>query len=137
MNANATSKRMLFIKLPYWLGIAADALWAVALFVPSVYGILTGRDNFEPDFELRLSMSIGGILMFGWTILLLWAVREPIERRFVILLTAIPVVLGLLILAFIGAWNGNTSQIWIVIKCSILLVSMITSYFLARNMESA
>ena len=29
----------------------------------------------------------GGVLMAGWTVLLLWAVRRPFERRFVILQT--------------------------------------------------
>ena len=78
-------------------------------------------------------MGIGGSLMIGWTVLLLWAVRQPIERRFVILITAFPVVFGLSIVALIGYLDGNTTNIWILIKNSILFISMITSYLLAGN----
>jgi len=81
-------KRMFLIKIAYWLGIGADALWAVALFSPQVFAILTGNPDFDPDLQTRLIMGMGGSLMTGWTLLLIWAVRKPIERRVVILLTA-------------------------------------------------
>ena len=119
------------IILPYWLGIAADALWAIALFVPNVFGALTGNPDFDPDREFRLTMAIGGVPMAAWTILLLWAVRDPIERRFVILLTAFPVVLGFFIIALIQVLYGNPFQIWILIKTVVLFVSMIGSYLLS------
>ena len=38
---------------------------------------------------------MGAALMFGWTALLLWADRAPVERRDVLLLTVFPVVVGL------------------------------------------
>ena len=119
------------IKIPYWLGIAADALWAVALLFPRFFGILTGRPDFHPDLQIRLIMGIGGSLMTGWTFLLLWAVRKPIERRVVILLTAFPVAFGMFMVAIIGFLSGNTSNIWIVIKTIILIVSMLTGYILS------
>ena len=131
---NEQKKKMLLIKAPYWLGIGADALWAVALLFPRVFGILTGSPDFSPDLQIRLIMGIGGVLMTGWTLLLLWAVKQPIERRFVILLTAFPVVFGLFIVALIGFLEGNTSNIWILIKNSILFISMVTSYILAGRM---
>ena len=72
--------------------------------------------------------------MTGWTFLLLWAVRKPIERRVVILLTAFPVVFGLFIVALIGFLEGNTFSIWILVKNTILIISMVTSYMLAGKM---
>lgn len=131
---NEQKKKMFLIKVPYWLGIGADALWAVALLFPRVFGILTGSPDFNPDLQIRLIMGIGGVLMTGWTLLLLWAVKQPVERRFVILLTAFPVVFGLFIVALIGFLEGNTSNIWILIKNSILFISMVTSYILAGRM---
>jgi hypothetical protein len=113
---------MFFIKIAYWLGIGADALWAVGLLSPQVFGILTGRPDFNPDLQIRLIMGI------------LWAVRQPIKRRFVILITAF-VAFGLFIVAFIGFSKGNTSNIWILVKNTILIISMVTSYILARNMD--
>ena len=127
------TKNMFLIKIAYWLGIGADALWAVGLLFPKIFGILTGQLDFNPDLQVRLIMGIGGALMTGWTFLLLWAVKQPIERRAVILLTAFPVVFGLSVVALIGFLVGNTSNIWILIKNSILIISMITSYMLASK----
>lgn len=129
----AATKHFL-IRFPYWLGIAADALWAVALFVPSVYGPLTGDPGFDPDVQFRLAMAVGGVLMTGWAILLIWAVRKPIERRFVALLTAFPVVFGLFVVALVGVLRGNAFEIWILVKTVLLFASFVTSYVLARGM---
>ena len=126
-------RKMFLIKFPYWLGIAADAFWAIALLFPQVFGILMGESNFNPDLQLKLIMGIGGTLMTGWTFLLIWAVRKPIERRVVILLTAFPVVFGLCIVTLIGVIEGSSSNSWILIKCSILFISMVSSYLLSGN----
>ena len=128
-------KRMFMIKFPYWLGIGADALWAVGLLFPQIFAALTGRPDFNPDFQTIQILRVAGILMTGWTFLLLWAVRSPIERRVVILITAFPVVFGLFIVALNGFFNGNTLFIWILIKQLILFISMIISYILAGKME--
>ena len=126
--------KMFIIKLAYWLGIAADTLWAVALLVPSIFAVLTNNPDFNPDLDFKLIMGIGGTLMTGWTFLLIWAVQKPIERRVVILLTAFPVVFGLFIVSLIGSLNSDSINWWILIKTTILFISMITSYILAGKM---
>jgi hypothetical protein len=132
----STQKRESFlIKVAYWLGIGADALWAVALLFPPVFAVLTGNPDFDPDLQVRLIMGIGGSLMTGWTLLLLWAVRQPIERRVVILLTAFPVVFGMFMVTLVGYLDGNTSTLWVLVKTMILMISMVTSYFLADKMD--
>lgn len=128
--------RLFLITLPYWLGILADALWAVGLFFPPVFGLLIGKPEFSPDFQTRLIMGMGGSMMTGWTLLLLWAVKDPIQRRVVILITAYPVVLGMLVVAFIGVLAGNSFDIWIVIKTLVLMVSMTLSYLLACKADN-
>ena len=82
---NGQKIKLFLIKIAYWLGIGADALWVVGLLFPQVFIILTGNRDFNPDLQIRLIMAMGGSLMTGWTLLLLWAVRKPIERRVVIL----------------------------------------------------
>jgi len=134
---NPDKGRMFLIKLPYWLGIGADALWSVALFYPPLFGILTGNPDFDPDMQVRLIMGIGGTLMTGWTLLLIWAVRRPIERRFVIILTAYPVVLGLFIVSLIGYLGGMTSNLWLLAKTIVLMISMTTSYILSGRIRSS
>ena len=102
--------KMFWIKFPYYLGIAADALWAIALLLPSIFGLMLGSTNFNPDSQTRLIMGIGGSLMTGWTFLLVWGVIKSIERRMVILLTAFPVVFGLFFVALFGFLDGNNSR---------------------------
>ncbi len=129
------TQRLRWIKIPYWLGIAADALWAIGLLFPRVYGSLLGNPDFSPDLQVRAIMGIGASLMTGWTLLLLWAVREPIERRVVALLTAFPVVFGIFVVTLAGILNGNTSTLWILVKTIILFTSMIASYLAANRMS--
>lgn len=126
--------RMLLIKLPYWLGVGADALWALAMFFPALFAFLTGNPQFQLEIQVRTIMAMGGTLFTGWTILLIWAVREPVERRFVILLTAF-VVFGLFIVALLGFLNGNTVNLWILVKTTVLFILMINSYILAGKTE--
>ena len=128
-------KKMFLIKLPYWLGIGADALWAIALLSPTVFGLLLGRPDFNPELEVRLIMAIGGTLMTGWTCLLIWALQDPIGRRAVILLTAFPVVFGMFLIALAGFIKGGTFSAWILIKTTILFVSMVVSFGLARGVQ--
>ena len=84
--------------------------------------------------QTRLIMGIGGSLMTGWTLLLIWAVRKPIERRVVILLTAFPVVFGMLVITLIPIFKGDYSNIWILFKMIVLIISMLISYILADKM---
>jgi len=63
-------------------------------------------------------MMIGVSLMLGWTALLIWADRKPIERRAVLLLTVCPVVIGLVAAGVyaVGAGlitAGNMAPTWI------------------------
>ena len=126
---------MFWIKIVYWLGIGADGFWAVLLLSPPLFGIIVGNPDFAPDMQVKTIMGIGGSLMTGWTVLLIWAVRKPIERRGVILITAIPVLIGLFIFTLVGYLNGNAGNIWILIKTVILFSLAVNSYFLACRIE--
>jgi len=127
--------KMFWIKLPYWLGILADAIWAIALFLPSVFGKLTGYADFNPDLQVRLIMGIAGSLMTGWTLLLVWGIINPVKRRVVGLLTAFPVITGLFIVTIIGKSGGNSATIWILLKLLILAALFVTSYSLAKKAD--
>ncbi|MFZ1291296.1 MAG: hypothetical protein WAR79_14460 [Melioribacteraceae bacterium] len=81
-------------------------------------------------------MGIAGSLMLGWTILLIWVLLKPIERRFILILTA-SVVLCLFIITLISVLNGRPVAIWLLIKIFIIIILMTYSYFkadrIARN----
>lgn len=126
----------LAITLPYYLGIVADSLWASGLFYPRLFAFLTNEPNFTLP-QLQSCMKMAGIIMTGWTVLLVWAVQDPVERRFVIFLTAFPVVFGFFWMALSNVFfGGNTFQIWIVVKTLVLFVTMMRSYFISERIEA-
>ena len=116
-----------------WAGVAADALWAVALVIPELYGFLIGRPHLQVDLIARLTMGVGASLMMGWTLLLVWASRSPVERRGVLLLTACPVLAGLMVVAIIGRIHGSANDTWILAKCVLLTAAMLYGYHAASS----
>lgn len=116
-----------------WIGVAADALWAVALIHPQFYGLLTGKSLEPPNLDQRLVMGIAASLMAGWTLLLAWAAAKPVERRAVMLLTAVPVIAGLTIVAAIGMVNGHAANHWIMGKCLFLGIAMLAGFHMAKE----
>lgn len=50
-------------------------------------------------------MGYGASLMLGWTVLLTWAYRRPLERRFVAALTVL-VIYGLVLTEVAAVWAG-------------------------------
>jgi hypothetical protein len=114
-------------------GAAADALWTAALVWTPLYAVLTGRPLVNPAPELRLAMWIGAALMAGWTVLLVWAARRPVERRAIMLITALPVVAGLLCVALTGAVNYGT-PVWLAVKCVFLESVMLAGFYMAAGL---
>ena len=134
VHTDGGGKRMIAIKLTYWLGIGADALWAVGLLIPQVYALLVGTPDFTPDFQTRQFMLAAGSLMTGWTFLLVWALQRPVARRGVLLLTAFPVIFGLFITTVSSISNGNPFLYWVLVKLVVLMVAMVGSYILAGKL---
>jgi len=79
-----TNRKTLWLRVSYWVGAVVDAIVAVRMLMPDAMG--------EAGF--RYAMGTSASLMFGWTFLLIWADRQPVKRKGVLLLT-IPVILGL------------------------------------------
>ncbi len=63
------------------VGAVADALAAVQMLWPSLFGLMMGLPGFAPGAEYHYAMGMGASLMVGWTALLVWADRKPMERK--------------------------------------------------------
>lgn len=83
------------MRVAYWIGAVFDASMLLPLLVPSVAQAMFGLTAFAPGADFRYATGVGAALMAGWTALLIWADRRPLERRGVLLLTVCPVVVGL------------------------------------------
>ena len=131
-------KKIKFIKFVYRLGAVIDLYFVVALAVPSLWAFTFNIDSFQPDISERLAIMTGASLMLGWTILLLWADRKPVERKFILLLTFFPVVICFLALIVFDLYFTST-LFWnlglIFIKLLILSVLLLTAYVFASSIE--
>ena len=88
----ASGRAVALLRAAYRVGAVFDALTLVPMLVPRIGARVFGLADFVPGPEYRYAMSLAAALMLGWTLLLLWADREPVERRGVLPLTVVVVV---------------------------------------------
>lgn len=93
-----------WLRISYWVGAVADAIAASLMLFPEAGSVVYGI-RFEPDPAYRYAMGLGASLMLGWTVLLLWANRRPVERRGILLITVL-VILGLASAGAYGVTSG-------------------------------
>ena len=83
-------KKLLLIS--YWIGIIADVIATLLLFSPTLADAVFQPLPFERGPMYLYVSRVAGALMLGWTVLLFWAQRKPIERADILLITLFPVV---------------------------------------------
>ncbi len=91
------------LRIAFLLGAIADALALVPMLVPRMASLLWGFNDSTGSY--RFAMGYGASLMLGWTALLLWAYRRPLERRVVAALTVI-VIYGLILTEVVAVVSG-------------------------------
>ncbi len=85
------SKKIVLLRIAYWIGIVLDALAFVQMAFPALgKKMLKVTMEIEPDYVFAINLGAG--LMLAWTLLLLWADRKPLERRMIVPLTMIIIV---------------------------------------------
>ena len=100
------NKAIRWLRISYWAGAIVDLLAFLEMLFPGALQAALGETGPEIDMEFRLALAFGAPLMIGWTVLLLWADRKPMERRGVLAITLCPVLVGLLIRGLVGAASG-------------------------------
>jgi len=83
------------LRLSYWIGAIIDGFVAIQLLIPNFWASFNGITTYTPNETLNFALFIASALMWGWTGLLIWADRKPLERKGTLLLTTFPVVFGL------------------------------------------
>ena len=124
--------KVIFLHISYWFGGVLDGLMVVPMLCPRIGGIMFGIDNFNPGNDYKYAMMVGASLMLGWTVLLIWADRKPVERKGVIMITVIPVVIGLILAGSFAVYCGlikidKMIPTWII--QSTLLILFCYSYY--------
>ena len=114
-----------WLQLAFVAGAITDAIAALPMFFPSVAAIIWGISSFTGEYQFAMEM--GGSLMVGWTLLLFWAYRRPLERRFVAPLTLV-VIAGITLAEIHGLLQGilvvsRVAPTWVLKTILVLLFS--------------
>ena len=128
-------KIVLLLHIAYWIGIIADAISTLVLLSPELAQSAFGLSNISFGEEYLYVSRIAASLMLGWTFLLFWADRRPVERRGVLLLTIFPVVIGIMLSGLLAVNSDfiqlqNILPLWIF---NILLIIIYIICFLKAN----
>ena len=100
-------KGVILLRFCYWLGAILDGRAAFNLtllrFRELPAGILAQQSSHSFGLQALWGSGDACALMWGWTAVLVWADRKPVERRGALLLTVAPVIL-LLIVQRLDLW---------------------------------
>ena len=94
--------RIKILRTGFWVGGILDGIYAINIALAWLIDSYSGFDpikimRFTEGLQSRYAWGFACVMVTGWTVLMFWADRKPLERRDVILLTAFPIVTGLLI----------------------------------------
>lgn len=126
----------IWLRISYWTGATADGIVALAMFAQAIFARSSPLSHYVPETPYRYAMGLAGSLMLGWTILLLWADRNPVERRGVLMITNV-VILGLITSALFAAKSGFMSLATVVplIGFQIALIMLFTSSYMVSRRQ--
>ncbi len=132
MTINASEERLL--RVAFLAGAVTDAGALLPMLCPPLAGLLWGFHDASGAY--RFAMGYGASLMLGWTALLLWAARRPLERRFVAALTVL-VIYGL-VLTEVAAVQSGPLEAWRMIPTwglQALLLALFAGAFHYRSLR--
>jgi len=99
MGEVGSKDNVVVLKTAFLIGAVADGLIAIEWFLISL-GLVDLP--VHPSFfvgsgqDFQYVMSIGGLFMMGWAFLLYWGSVRPIERRGILLITAVMLFIAIL-----------------------------------------
>lgn len=93
-----------WLKIAFLTGIITDTLALIPMLYPSMAKLMWGFDKFSSNYFF--AMGYGASLMTGWTLVLIWAYKRPLERRFIAFLTII-VIIGFVVTEIFAIANGS------------------------------
>lgn len=134
MTAGAT-RSLILVRTTYWLGALFDALAGLRMLRAD--SVLPENLVAGPGF--KYAMWTGAALMLSWSCLLLWADRDPLERRGVLFLTACPALLGLAVAQCAAVQTGirtATQAVPFWALEGILATIFMVSYFVAGGLAT-
>lgn len=139
MHEMASKDNVVVLKTAFLIGAVADSVIAIEWFLVSLGLVdLPVHPSFfvgsGQDFQFVLS--IAALFMMGWAFLLYWGSLRPIERRGVLLLTAVMLFIAILSDGIVFAHLFSTKQIVLGTSLKFSLVILFAgSYWHSKRMH--
>ena len=126
-------KAVSWLKLSFLAGMITDALALIPMLFPPMARLFWGFDNFSGIYYF--AMGYGASLMLAWTILLYWAYRKPLERRYIGLFTSLIIIcfVATEIVAICNGYIQSSKVIPSLVVQAILLTLFNYSFIISRN----
>ena len=124
-----------WLKIAFLAGIITDALALVPILYPPMAKSMWGFDKFSDNYFFAMGYSAS--LMAGWTLVLIWAYKRPLERKFIAFLTIL-VIIGLIATEIFAIANGsiNINKIISTLILQIVLLGLFSfSYVTTHNIS--
>lgn len=137
MKTHSTS----MLRIMFILGAVVDGAIAISWFLiasgTSIPNILNGYAGTGPDYQL--AMYVSAMFMTGWTVLLAWGAIKPVERRGLLLITSVMLLLSVGIeLVFYGDMMGGGGFVFGATKRVVLSILATAAYIYSfRSQERA
>ncbi len=131
-----TGKSLGLLKLSFLIGGVADALvalnWGLIAGGREMPNLICGLVGSGADY--RFAMYVATLFMAGWSIMLFWGWFRPFERRGLLLITAILLLLSILLeVAFYRPLLGGSGFLFGILVRVALVAKFSFSYFYSRG----
>lgn len=137
MNESVSKRKIVVLKTAFLVGAIADALIAIEWFLISL-GLVDMP--MHPSFfagsgqDYQFVLSVAGLFMMGWALLLYWGSLRPIERRGILLLTAVMLFIAILSDGIVFRHLFSAQQIVLGTSAKLLLVILFAgSYWYSKR----
>jgi len=127
-----------FVKFCLWAGIILDGINVFLYLFPNIMlnSIGLSEESLTPAAIYLLFHA--GIFMLAWTILLIWTLQKPVQRRFILLLTVL-ITVGMEASAIYLITVESIAKIQIIplLILPVIVGSLFTAgYFVAGGIEN-
>lgn len=116
--------KVTWLRISYWTAAIADFGIAISVLIPERVGLT----------EFVYPMGLMSVVAISWGILLIFADRKPVERRWILIPTIIVVAL-LSIVRIFASINGMLEFSFAYLILGVVLISLLTySYLNSKNL---
>ena len=130
------SRGLQLLKLSFLIGAIADSVVAANWFliasgadIPNMMCGLSGTGE-----EYRFAMYIAALFMAGWAAILAWGWFKPFERKALLLITAVLLLISIILESvFYRPFLGGSGFVFGVVVRVALIAKFCTSFFYSRE----